>query len=96
MKNYKIKVESSKYKIVYIEAIKPTRKDLWRIWRGTYEPQVRRVERATPAGFNKMLRDVFSGPRITKQLFQRSDWLERMKGGEKVEGKTAYVPLHKP
>lgn len=68
----RIDAESDEYEVVSVVAVKPSWRDVWAILRGRYEPKVRKVKRLTPAGVNRVIKDVWSHPRLTEQLYAGS------------------------
>ena len=60
-------INRDEYHVEFIEAIPPTRRDLWSILRGKYKPQLRIVERLTTKGFARVIRQEYE-PKIREAM----------------------------
>jgi hypothetical protein len=72
--------ESTKYEDVLYRAVKPRKRDFWKVLSGTYTPQVERVERVTVAGVNKVLKEVWTSKPMQEQLYRDSPLLSSLDG----------------
>lgn len=64
-----------------VRAVRPRWRDIWRILRRTYEPQVAITRSLTVAGMNKMLKSVYH-PGILEALDARSPLMDLFDGSE--------------
>lgn len=78
MRSYRVEGESDKYESVSIVAVPPRRRDVWRILRGTYVPEVRVKRTLTTAGVARTIKEVWTGPAVREAMHQRNPLLERL------------------
>lgn len=68
MDRYKVEALSDEYEITYVVPVAPTRRDLWKILRGKYKPQVKEGKTLTWKGMNRVLKEVWTDPALIAQL----------------------------
>lgn len=83
-------VESDEWTRVGYAADAPRKRDFWKVIRGKWQPEVRRVERLTVAGLNRTLKEVWSAEALKEQMFDSNPLLGL------VERKTGKVPITRP
>lgn len=52
----RIRLDGDRYEVTYVVAVTPTRRDVWAILRGRYEPKVQTTGVPTQAGIDRAWR----------------------------------------
>lgn len=70
-------VSRDEYQVQLIEAIKPRKRDFWKVLRGKYTPLLQERSILTLAGYDRILKAQWAGP-IKEQMSNSSIFLEHL------------------
>lgn len=79
-------VESDEFTTVSYEAVPPRKRDFWRVLLGRWKPEVRRVERLTVKGFDRLLRQTWTPERVEAQMLAPNPLLGYLRTDDARDG----------
>jgi hypothetical protein len=68
--------ESTKYESVSYRAVRPRKRDFWKVLTGRYVPEVVREVSLTVEGMNRALKEVWTGETMERRLYKDSPLFE--------------------